>query len=213
MMSKICNLWIVLIAIISLPGCGPSQEEKMEAVAGLPEGWQSPVDFDLDKILERGKIIAIVENNSTGYFIYKGQTMGYEYELISSFAEYLGVEFELKVTKSLEETYFMLNRGEGDIVAFPLTVTKRRKQLVSFSDMQYTVRQVLVQPKPENWRKMKLHEIEGSLIRNQVELIGQNIHVRFRSSYIDRLQSLSNEIGGDITIIEDDSEMETPPFF
>ena len=201
---------VALLCLLFIHSCSTSRDEVVSSEQSvMPEGWQPPIEFDLDKILERGKIVAIVENNSTGYFIYKGQTMGYEYELISNFADYLGVEFEMVVSRSLEETYFMLNRGEGDVIAFPLTVTKRRKQLVLFSDYQYTVRQVLVQRKPDGWRNMKVHEVERSLLRNQVDLIGKNIHVRFRSSYLERLQNLSNEVGGDIVIIEETGDLET----
>src|SRR5699024_6946922 len=119
-----------------------------------------PVAFDLAKIRERGTLIAIVDNSSTGYFIYKGQPMGYEYDLLTLLAKELDVKLKLVVTRNIDEAFQKLNEGEGDIIAHNLTVTKSRKEQVNFTIPHYQTRQVLVQRKPNNWRKMKLHEIE-----------------------------------------------------
>lgn len=205
---KLFRMSLILIVYACLIGaCRKNPNELQTDKSNLPE--INDIDFNLDEILERGKIIAIIENNSTGYFIYKGQTMGYEYELLTNFSNYLGVDFEMVITKSLEDAFNKLYRGEGDIIAFPLTVTRERKKKVMFSDYQYTVRQVLVQRKPENWRQLKIHEIESKLIRNPVDLIGKTVHIRYHSSYLPRMVNLSEEIGGDIEIIEELPEYET----
>ncbi|GAA0891486.1 transporter substrate-binding domain-containing protein [Fulvivirga kasyanovii] len=167
------------------------------------------VDFDLKKIKERGTLIAIVDNSSTGYFLYKGQPMGYEYDLLALFAEKIGVTLEIKSTASIDKAFEMLNAGEGDVIAYSLTVTKARKKIVAFTESHYTARQVLVQRKPKGWRKMTREQLDKTLIRNQVDLIGEEVHVRKSSSYEERLHNLSQEIGGDIIIIEDQDSAET----
>ena len=194
-------LLLMLILSIGLNSCSNSQVKSKDD--------QVIVDLDLDVIRERGVLKALVDNSSTSYFIYKGQLMGYEYELLFLLAEEIGVSLEIILTPSIDEAFKKLNNGEGDIIAFALTVTKERKQHVAFTNSHYTTRQVLVQKKPKNWRKMKLHEIDAKLIRNQVELIGKKIHVRKSSSYAERLHNLSEEIGGDIIIIEDEKDVET----
>lgn len=174
-----------------------------------PEGIDlPPVDFDLDKIKKRGSLIAIVDNSTTSYFIYKGQPMGYEYELLNLLAEDLGVELQLVITTDIDDAFAKLNGGEGDIVAYNLTVTKKRAESIAFTDHLTLSRQVLIQKKPDNWRQMKLHEIEKQMIRDQVELIGQEIHVRKSSSFVSRLQNLSEEIGGDVIIVEEPGNVE-----
>jgi membrane-bound lytic murein transglycosylase F len=45
------------------------------------------VSFDLDSIRKRGKLIAVTDFNSTDYFIYKGEPMGFNYELLKSFPD------------------------------------------------------------------------------------------------------------------------------
>ncbi|MGK7390589.1 MAG: transporter substrate-binding domain-containing protein [Candidatus Cyclobacteriaceae bacterium M2_1C_046] len=197
----------ILLAAVAFTGCrtGTESKEPEAHLEQLPE----PVKFDLPAIKERGYLTAIVDNSSTGYFIYKGQPMGYEYELLQLLAKNLGVELKIKVIPSMEQAFRMLQLGEGDIVAYSLTITKARKEHFAFTDSHYSTRQVLVQRKPENWRSMALHEIDQQLIRDPMQLMGKEVHVRKGSSYVERLQNLSHEIGGDIIIIEEDKDTET----
>lgn len=204
-MVKILNLLIVSTILIA--GCvHPSKESRDSNKASLKE---PAIDFDINKIVQRGTLRALVDNSSTSYFIYKGRLMGYEYELLTLLAKELGVELEVIVTKSIDDAFYKLNNGDGDIIAFTLTVTKQRQKRVSFTNAHYTTRQVLVQRKPSGWKEMKFHQIEKNVIRNQVNLIGKEIHVRKSSSYVDRLRNLSEEIGGDIIVIEDEKDVET----
>lgn len=167
------------------------------------------VTLDLDEILQRGYINALVDNNSVSYFIYKGQPMGYEYELLNLFARHLGVALKIQVTSGIDRAMDQLNKGEGDIIAFPLTITKERTKYVNFSNPHFNSYQVLVQRKPENWRRMTLDAIEDSLIRNPVALIGKEVHVLAGSSYETRLRHLSEEIGGDVLIRADTASSES----
>ncbi len=182
-----------------------TKKQDITAAQALPD----PIDFDLASIKERDTLIAIVDNSTTGYFIYKGQPMGYEYELLTLLAKELDVKLKLVITKNIDEALAMLNEGKGDIVAHNLTITKSRKEQVAFTVPHYQTRQVLVQRKPENWRKMKVHQIEEELIRNPIDLIGKEVYVRKGSSYFTRLQNLSEEIGGDIIAVEDFADVET----
>lgn len=168
-----------------------------------------PVDFDFNKIKERGYLKAVVDNSATSYFIYKGQPMGYEYEMLNWLANDLGVDLKIIKDNSISSALEKVNRGEADIAAFNLTVTKDRKQYVDFTNPLYFVRQVLVQRKPDNWRQMKIHEIENELLRDPIQLTGKEVHVRKSSAFSTRLANLSDEIGGDIVIIEDSSSLET----
>src|SRR5687768_3071735 len=98
-----------------------------------PSDPEPQVQFDLDAIVKRGYINALVDNNSISYFIYKGQPMGYEYELLALLAKELNVELKITVTSGIERAIEQLNKGEGDVIAFPLAITKPLKKLVSFT--------------------------------------------------------------------------------
>ncbi|AHM60830.1 lytic transglycosylase [Flammeovirgaceae bacterium 311] len=167
-----------------------------------------PVELDLPEIKKRGRLIAIVDNSSTSYFIYKGQAMGYEYDLLSRLAQKLGVDLEIIITTSLDEALEMLQRGEGDIIAHNLTITKERREKIAFTLHHNEVRQMLVQRKPQSWRNMTLDNIDKKLIRNPLDLAGKEVHVKKNSSHFSRLVNLSDEIGSDITIVEEDPTVE-----
>ncbi|MFC1735335.1 transglycosylase SLT domain-containing protein [Candidatus Hydrogenedentota bacterium] len=180
-----------------------SQAEKAKT------GRASAIPADLDEISDRGVLRAITSYGGTSYFIYKGETMGYEYELLKLLADELALELEIIIASDLNTVFDTLNRGEGDILAYGMTVTKERAESVAFTEHHNTTRQVLVQSKPDNWRKMKLHNIEKALIRNPLDLIGKTVHVRKNSPYYARIENLSSEMGGDIVIAETPGDVTT----
>ncbi len=208
-LNKLLSFVVILLSI-ALYSCNsnPSETEVTE-IDTLEFRVPDPVNFDLDKILERGSLRVLMDNTSATYFLYKGESMGFEYELATRFAAFLDIELEIEIEKDFEEFLIKINQGEGDIICHNMTVTKERQKHISFSDPQYFVRQVLVQRKPEDWRNLKAHEIENRLLRNQVELIGQEVYVRKNSSFVYRLKNLSDEIGGDIIVVEQLGDIDT----
>ncbi|PID57464.1 MAG: lytic transglycosylase F [Ignavibacteriae bacterium] len=163
----------------------------------------------IEKIKKRGKLIAITGYNAYSYFIYKGKTMGYEYELLKRFAKRLGVDVEIKISKNLDEMFKLLEKGEGDLIAFNLTVTKKRLEKVDFTEPLNLTRQVLVQRKPPNWRKLTKQQIDKQLLHSSLELENKIVYVRKSSSYKERLENLSHEIGGHIEIHEAPDSLST----
>lgn len=159
----------------------------------------------LQRIKNSGKLIGLVDYNSTNYFIYRGEPMGYQFEMLKAFAAHLNVKLEIITNNSLDESFLSLQKGEVDLIAIGLTKTKERSNVIAFSDPLDQTRQVLVQRKPDNWRKMAtMDEIESKLIRNPIQLAGKTIVIQKASSFKTRLQNLSNEIGDTIYIIEDE---------
>ncbi len=164
---------------------------------------------DLPQILERGRMVAITNFNSTDYFIYRGQLMGYQYELLQDLADYLNIRLEIVVSNDLEETFNCLRMGDCDLIALNLTITKERIKKFDFTIPHSQTRQVLVQRKPDGWKKMTESRIERELIRNQLELGGKKVYVQQNSSYYERMQNLAEEIGDTIEIIDVPEEAET----
>jgi len=85
---------------------------------------------DLEKIREDGKMIVVTDYNSTNYFIYRGQPMGYQFDLLQELADYMGVKLEVTVSNNLSENFGQLLDGEVDLIASNLTITKDRKKFV-----------------------------------------------------------------------------------
>jgi len=158
----------------------------------------------LDEISGRCRLIATTEYNSISYFVYRGEPMGYQFELLKEFANHLDVDLEIVVNNELENAFNSLNNGDCDLMALDLTITRERAKRVDFSNPLTQTRQVLVQKKPDNWRRMSTwDELESHLLRNQLELATKTVYVQRGSSYIPRLVSLQEEIGDTIYIIED----------
>lgn len=189
-------IFAILLSSLLFAACSP--EEQAQAVD--PDAAFPMVDRDLENIQESGVLRAITVNSETSYFLYRGQPMGFEYELLTRLADHLGVRLEIVPAHDLDELINMLNRGEGDLIAHGLTITKPRKQYIDFTKYLYLTKQVLVQRKPEDWRNWKLHEIERTLVSDPIELIEDTVSVRLASAYHDRLKNLEQEIGGDIYI-------------
>lgn len=162
----------------------------------------SPVRYDLDAIRKRGKLIALTLNSSTSYFVYRGQAMGYDYELLKRFTESIGVELEIKIIPDVNAMFDLLNKGKGDIIACNLAITQDRRKLAAFSEPYNFTRQVLVQRKPESWEKLKAKEQAEQMITSPIELIGKKVYVNKSSTFFSRLENLQNEIGGNINIVK-----------
>jgi membrane-bound lytic murein transglycosylase F len=191
----------LLLVFLFFYGCSspkPKPVDTTPAETAKPDG-----DYSLRKVLIKKKLVASTDYNSTNYFVYRGEPMGYQYELLKSLADYLDVKLEIRIINDINNSIACLNENECDLLAFGLTVTKDRKKLVNFSHPLSQTRQVLVQRKPENWRSMRtMEEIDKQLIRNPLELEGKTIHILRESSFRIRLNNLSQEIGADITVVE-----------
>lgn len=130
----------------------------------------------LANIRERGKLVALTDNNPLNYFTYKGEKKGYQYDMLKDFADYLGVELELIVEPDPYLALQYLRQSQVDVVAMELPETSEIGQGTVFTDAFFESRQVLVQRKPNNWRRMRdAKSVEKQIIRNLAELSGQTI--------------------------------------
>ncbi len=167
------------------------------------------VDRDLDQITEDGVLKALVVYSSTSYFLYRGQAMGFEYEILERLADHLNLKLEIIISDDLDAQFEVLNRGDVDLIAHGMTITNQRKYEVDFTEYLYLTKQVLVQKKPDNHLQMSWKTIENSLIHDPVELINDTVSIRKNSAYSERLLSLANEIGGTIVIDTLSSQLST----
>lgn len=167
------------------------------------------VQVDLDEIKKRGKLVALSRYNASSFFIYRGQPMGYEYDLLKLFADEIGVELEIKTPSTWDSLYIMLNKGEGDIIAANLIINLELAKKVAFSRHHSETRQMLVQRLPRGYRRLKRHQIEKRLIRNPIDLIGKTVTVRNRSTYAHRMRNLIDEVGGNINLDLVKTDIET----
>ncbi len=142
----------------------------------------SPFCRDLEEIIADGKLIALTDESSSSYFVYKGTPIGFEYDLLSRFAKELGVQLEMKVVEDMDCVIEMLENGEGDLIAANYTITDQRKPWVNFSMPILKTHQVLIQNR-------QLSESKPHLIKDLMEIDGDTIYVRRESSFFPKLES------------------------
>jgi len=196
------RLQIFFVAALVMISCQHDVSVQQRPLIGANKLMQiSPVELDLQEILEKKKLTALTLNSSTSYFVYRGQAMGYEYELLKRFTRSIGVELEIKIIPDVNAMFDLLNKGEGDIIACNLAITQDRRKMASFSEPYNFTRQVLVQRMPDGRDTMTNREINENLVTSPIELIGKKVYVNKSSSFFSRLENLQNEIGGDIDIV------------
>ncbi len=189
---------VFTLLLISVLSC--KEESSEDGYVNYGEGKQNKEIRDLEDIKEDGKLKVLITYSSTSYFLYKGQPMGFEYELLERLAEHLDLELDLIVADDLDAQFDKLVQGDVDLLADGMTITQDRKERVNFTDYLYLVKQVLVQKKPDNWRRISWSNLQKQLVHDPIELIGDTVTVRKTSSYYERLVNLSNEIGGEIVV-------------
>ncbi len=78
-MRKIFRLTIIIFLAVFISCNNNSKNDPLINSADLRE----QIEKDLAEIEKDGKLKAILVYDVTSYFIYKGQVMGYEYEVIA----------------------------------------------------------------------------------------------------------------------------------
>lgn len=198
-MKQIVVLFIAMFAVLIPHSCNIDVEADKQNDLSTME----IADRSFERIQERGKLIATTDYNSTNYFIYRGAPAGYEYEMLKAYADHIGVELELVVNNDFEDAYTDLLEGKVDVIAMGLTVNSARRQLIDFTEPLGQTRQVLVQRKPEDWRKMATRsEVEEHMVRNPLDLAGKMVYIPRHSSFKQRLKHLQQEIGDSIYVVE-----------
>ncbi len=139
---------------------------------------EPPPETAMGRILRTGKITVLTRNNANCYYLYRGQPMGFEYDLAKAFADHLGVRLEIKVAERWEGMIPDIQTGEADMIAADLTITAKRLRQVAFSDGYLTTRQQI------------LTNRHHPGIRSPTDLAGQTVHVRRGTSYQERLEEL-----------------------
>ncbi|MDY0076907.1 MAG: transporter substrate-binding domain-containing protein [Bacteroidales bacterium] len=199
-------LKIVFFAVVlSLWSCASDTNRKAD---NAKKDKKEQAD-KLQQIINRRKLVALTDYNSINYYIYRGEPMGYQYEMLEKFTKHLGIQLELRIEENLEKGFKLLEKGDVDVIAMGLTVTGKRKSQFDFTDPLIITRQVLVQRMPKGWQKMSTRDqIERKLLRSSLELAGKTIHVEAGSIFKRRLETLMDEIADTIYIIEDKREVE-----
>jgi membrane-bound lytic murein transglycosylase MltF len=176
------RLLVALTAAISL-GHAEADEALLEAMA-------QPWTGDLDGMIERRAVRALVAPSRMQYWIDRGRQSGAEYELLTKFEEVLNAKYKLKrkhirvhvhfVPTARDELIPALLQGRGDIAAGILTVTPERLQQVDFGAPMF-----------RNVAEIVVTGPASPALSSIQDLAGHKLLVRRSSSYWTHLEELS----------------------
>ena len=152
---------------------------------------------DFLQIVDSGEINVLTLSGSMTYFIYKGEPKGYEYELLSNFADSFNLKINIHIAENETKLTEKLLQGEGDMIACNIPVTNEGKEQVLYCGREVVNEQVLIQRSNKG----------DTLIKDVTGLIGKEVWVIHDSKYYRRLKNLNDELGGGIhiRIIEKDT--------
>jgi membrane-bound lytic murein transglycosylase F len=139
----------------------------------------------------------ITRNNALTYYLYRGQQMGFEFELMGKLADNLDLNLEVAVPPGHDELESWLLEGRGDVIASAWTITQDRSDRVAFTQAYQKVDQVVVTRSSE------------TAVKAPRDLNGRTVHVRQSSAYAESLRTLQDSVPNiELEWVDEDVETE-----
>lgn len=137
----------------------------------------------------------------TSFFIYRGDSLGIDYDMVRSLARALDRPMTLSVGRSLDQLIARLDSGKIDLIAADVPVTAEYAARVLPCGYESVTQQVLIQ-RTEPGAEPEITDV--------TQLPGRTVSVLSGSKYDYRLQNLDSELGGGITIDRVDPDSVAP---
>ena len=151
-------------------------------------GGEVAAHRDLAEIKRAGRLRMLTLNGPATYYLWRGELIGFEYELVRAFAESQGVALETVVAPHREDLKPGLEAGRGDMISAGVTITAARERAgLVFSDPYLKVREVFVSRAP---------------VAALADLAGRRVTVQAGTSFVETLQGLPEHLGIDIELAD-----------
>ena len=100
---------------------------------------------DWQAIQQYGKLRMLTTNNPASYFMWRGELMGFDFDIIKKFASKHDLHVSVIMKDSASELIEALKNGEGDLIAASMTQSSERESLgIQFSRPYVKINEVLV---------------------------------------------------------------------
>ena len=144
---------------------------------------------DWDAIVAAGRLRMLTINAPATYYLWRGELLGFEYELVRSFAEAHDLELEVIVAGDIGELIDGLASGRGDIIAAGLVPTPRRVEMgLRFTRPYLRIREVFV--------------TASEPITDLAGLAGRRVSVNPQTSYAETLSALHAKASFDVEFVD-----------
>jgi membrane-bound lytic murein transglycosylase F len=135
----------------------------------------------LDQVLDLGELRVVTRDSPTAYVDSPDGPTGPEYDLVSAFADDLGVELVIEPVQSVSEVLPHLMEGKAHMAAAGLSTTDSRREFVNFGHPYQMVDMHLV------------YKLGTGKPRKFDEVIGRSIEVVAGTSHVDMLVALKKD--------------------
>ncbi len=135
----------------------------------------------LERVLNRGKLIVLTRNSASTYYRSADGEEGLEYDLAAGFADYLGVDLEMRVRTGINVMLHALDQSQGDLIAAGMSITPERQRSYRFGPVYQTSSPVVIY----RAGRARPHDID--------DLVGQRVVVNAGASHIDTLLKLQQQ--------------------
>lgn len=139
----------------------------------------------------------ITRNSPETYFLWRGELLGFEYELMRKFADINKVKLVIVVADSYEEMLELLANGKGDVIAAGLSRTPFRSKQIAKEKLVTSIRYNRVK------EQLVAHQ-DSATINTLSDLKGRTITVRKTSSFWTTAQKLAKDYGAKVVVASED---------
>ncbi|WP_197023830.1 transporter substrate-binding domain-containing protein [Microbulbifer sp. HZ11] len=149
---------------------------------------------DWEQIKQTKTLRVLTRNHPASYFMWRGELMGFDYDLLKRFAKDNGLRLSMVVPGPEVDLADALAEGMGDVIAASLTITEARQQqgLVFTRPYMQVTEQLIAAVDSSAQLDMAVPVAE--------RLQGQSVAVNPLSSYYSSLQLLQASVSGDATL-------------
>jgi membrane-bound lytic murein transglycosylase MltF len=168
----------------------PAASSQPSQGVAAPALQAPPWTGDLDGMLKRHFVRALVAYSKTQYYVIKGVQHGSSYEFLKAFEDAINKKYPPKqknirfhvvfIPVPRDKIFSRLAEGRGDLAAGALTITPDRLKLVDFSD-----------PLVEGVKTIPVTGPDSPALTTLDDLAGKEVFARPSSSYWEHLQALN----------------------
>lgn len=131
--NSVTKILVFIYLLLSFVSC--TQQSEGNGIGQSPfaknQGESNP-KFDLSDIQTNGELIILTTYGPSSFFEFRGENFGLQYMIANEYAKSIGVCIRVDVSATEKELVSKLQNGEGDIIAFNISVCDSLSESLSY---------------------------------------------------------------------------------
>jgi len=160
-----------------------------------PNNVQNGIANTVEDIKVIGKLRVALSYSPTGFLVYKGTPLGFQYDLVNKLAKALDVELEVFVTEHENEQLELLKNRKVDLIADNFEHLHYTESFIDYVVNFKKSNLVLVQKK-KNKKVKKISDLKG-----------KTVHIAQQRAHLNCVNELNKEIGSEIFVWDVDEKV------